>query len=454
MSIRTPAAPAVLILAAFILGAGAFASADAPAPLSLSECLKRGEVSSRSLRAAALRNAEDAARADEARLMALPSLSLSGGYTRLSPVEGGTLSASTPFGTANVALPDSLEDSFSFKAAVQQPLYTGSRIRSAAAQAEALRSASLFDYERARQTLRAAVESAYWNLALASDSLPVIEENVKSVESRLADARNAFALGLAAKSETLKLESQLAGVRLLRTETENAVASARARLNLLIGLPWDAPTKVVSAPSRIEGAELPPLEDLLSRAYAKRPELGAGASRVRAAAAGLKAARSGLFPNAYLVGDATIANPNQRVFPQENKYTATWSVGVVVSLDAGRIPAVLAQSAQAQARLDQASESAALARDAVTEDLVDAYLGLVAARSRLDAASAAVSLAEESAKNAAALFDNGLALASDRGDSELQLLSARLDYAKARVGAISAGVSLSLALGGDWEKSE
>jgi len=90
----------------------------------------------------------------------------------------------------------------------------------------------------------------------------------------------------------------------------------------------------------------------------------------------------------------------------------------------------------------------------VTEDLVDAYLGLVAARSRLDAASAAVSLAEESAKNAAALFENGLALASDRGDSELQLLSARLDYAKARVGAISAGVALSLALGGDWEKTE
>ncbi len=101
------------------------------------------------------------------------------------------------------------------------------------------------------------------------------------------------------------------------------------------------------------------LQDLVSRALSSRPEIQAARSRVTASEASVDLARAGLFPNLFVTGDYTLADPNQRVFPQSDQFVGTWSIGILASIDLGRYPQVLAQEDQARNKLTQAQQARA-----------------------------------------------------------------------------------------------
>jgi outer membrane protein TolC len=120
-----------------------------------------------------------------------------------------------------------------------------------------------------------------------------------------------------------------------------------------------------------------------------------------------------------------------------------------VALDAGRIPVTLAQADQAAARLARELDSLKPAEDAVTLEVVSAYLDLTKSIEQIRNAATYLAQAEESLRATRDLFSRGVALDSDVADAEAALLSARLENAKARVGRLSAEANLRLALGED-----
>jgi outer membrane protein TolC len=73
------------------------------------------------------------------------------------------------------------------------------------------------------------------------------------------------------------------------------------------------------------------IQSLVSSSYADRSELKAQDYRTKAADYQIKASKSAYMPTISAIGNGYYNNPNQRVFPQEAKFKATWDVGVSLS---------------------------------------------------------------------------------------------------------------------------
>jgi outer membrane protein TolC len=173
------------------------------------------------------------------------------------------------------------------------------------------------------------------------------------------------------------------------------------------------------------------LDELIGRALAARPEILSSRSRISAQEAAVDLARAGLFPSLFLTGDYTVADPNPRVFPQSDTFVGTWSVGIMASIDIGRYPQALAQAAQARDRLTQARESSYRIADAVTTEVIRAYLALTESTRRFASLGTELQQAEENERVAAERFHQGVILSSERLDAQALLVRARLRQSQA-----------------------
>lgn len=468
--------PAVLAL---LLALGGRTGAQAPAALEsqplvlgLGAAVRLALGASPSLAGAEAALEAADARRDAASRLRLPSALASASYSHSGPVEPGVLAIDlgAPAGVKSVALPEALKDSTSFRIALQQPLYTGGRLASGLAQAEAGRAAALAEAAARRRDVAAAAERAWWGLVLASESEAAVAENLLAVRSHRADAERRLAEGTATKSELLswRMQEVEASVRTRSADADRA--AARARLNVLLGRPWDAPLEAAEEPTMAAaGAAAEPTgaaaaaapageasvpdgsageADLLAAALASRPELAAARARVEAREAAVGAARSALLPSLHLTASAAYADPNPKAFPQRPGFELLWDVGLVASLDLGRLPFARAQAEEARAQAREARGALALAKDGVALELALAGLELEKARGRLEASSAAVALAEENRRVQEERFAAGIALASELADAESALLQARLDGTRYRVAWELARAALRDAAGG------
>jgi outer membrane protein len=395
--------------------------------LGLEECITMGLAKDPGLRSDELEARIGEARLREMKGQMLPSVAIQGSYARLSDVEAGALS--TPVGP--VSFPAPLVNSTSVRLNVQQPLFTGQRISSSIRQAAALRDAGKSDVSRSRLDLRYAITESYWNLAKAGAQEQAIRESVAQLDSHLADARKLLDQGMVTHNEVLQAQMRLEDAKIELAGAENLHQLSRVRLSQIIGLPWNTMIEVQEPPLEQASAPAEKLDDVIGRALASRPEIFSSRSRISAQEASVDMARSGLFPSIYLTGDYTLADPNQRVFPQADKLVGTWSVGIMASIDIGRYPQALAQAEQARGKLAQARENSQRIADAVTAEVIRTYLALTESTQRLASLGGELQQAEENERVAAERFRQGVILSSEKLDAEALLVRARLRQSQA-----------------------
>ncbi len=315
-------------------------------------------------------------------------------------------------------------------------------------EAEALRDSSRSDLGKGRLDLRYTITEAYWNLARAKTQREAIDQSVAQAELHLQDARNLLDQGMATNNDVLQAEMRLEDSKIDLSSLESMRDIARVRLALLVGLSWD--TALDTAEGTLpQAVELPQgsVADLVARALAKRPEIQSARSRVIAQEASVEAARSGLFPSVFLTGDYTVANPNQRVFPQADQFTPTWSVGILASIDLGRYPQVMAQQEQASSKLTQARESSRKTADVVAEDVIRAYLTLREAAGRLVSLRQETTQAVENDRVTQERYRQGVALSSESLDAQTLVVRARLREDGALFDSLVARAALDRAVG-------
>ncbi|HYW83733.1 MAG TPA: TolC family protein, partial [Spirochaetia bacterium] len=106
-------------------------------------------------------------------------------------------------------------------------------------------------------------------------------------------------------------------------------------------------------------------------------------------------------------------------------------VGIMASIDIGRYPQALAQAEQARDRLAQARENSHTIADAVTTDVIRAYLALTESTRRLASLGSELQQAEENERVAAERFRQGVILSSESLDAQALLVRARLRQSQA-----------------------
>lgn len=417
-----------------------------------------------------------AARVDAALVSFLPRVTLTASYTRLSPVtnslgSGGLVgaahegalqtgpcpfnpgstcvldSAGTPVGAQKLSFPVFLNN-YALTAGVIVPISDYVlRLSQAYSSASHAESAARLNLEAARLQAGADGQVAFYNWLRAVGQVVVAQQAVEQARAHLEDAKRAFGVGLLSKADVLRLEAQRASAEQVQAEAEGFRAVAESQLRT--ALHSDAELSIGVDVMNAQIPETRALDALEREALKKRLEIRALDETEYSLKEAASVARAGYLPRVDAFGDATYANPNQRVFPAQDTWRFTWDVGVRATWVLNDIGAAAANVAEAKAHAAQVREQKKQLQDALRLEVDASYYDLKKAAASIAAADEAVHAAEESLRVRQQLFRVGKATAVDIIDAEAEMTRSLLSQLDARVGLLAAEARLAHATGED-----
>ena len=420
--------------------------------LSIEDAIRIAKENSRALKISEAKVDAASAKAHEAASVMLPSLKFEGSYKRLSDIDGFTIPAVPGVFREPIAISPNIPNTYNLKVGLQQPLFTGFRLRSNSDAAEYLANASEEDRKGSEADLITNVISAYWMLFQANETKKFVDENVDRIASYQSDTDNLLKAGLATRNDILKIQVQLSNAKLAQIDAANDVDVAMMSLNNVMGQDVGTEIQLTSAPAVVvredsPSGQAPPPAQLVASAMQKRPDLLAMESRVRAAEAGVTAAKGGWWPQIGLMANYYYNRPNQRYIPAMDEFKGTWEVGIGVQFDIWNWGATLFQTEQAQSQLHQTEYALAQMKDNATLEIKRYTLGVERAAKRIDVAREAISQAEENSRSTNEKYRNGVATSTDLLDASVAVLQARTSYTGALVEHEIAVARLNKALG-------
>lgn len=418
--------------------------------LTIDEAIAIARDNNRLVKIAEARVDAAAARADEANAGLLPSLKFEGSYRRLSDVD--PFRVSLPFLPTPVTISPTVLDNYAMRVGVQQPLFTGFRLRSNARGAERLAEAAAADARNDRADLVVNVAAAYWGLYQAGELKKSADENLRRLEVFEKDAGALLQSGLATRNDLLRIQVQRSNAMLTRIDAVNDLLLAAMNLNNLLGRPLDQPVAVASVPgtgaggdTTGPGGETP--AGLIERALSDRPDLLGMRFRLDASRAAVSAAQGGWWPQILLSANYYYSRPNPRFLPTQDVFKGTWDVGIGVQLDLWNWGATAAQTEQARALMRQSEFMLSQMQDNAALDIRRQQLALRRALEKVDVARLAVGQAEENLRITTEKFKNGLSTTADLLDADVVLQSATTSLTGALVEFELARVRRARALG-------
>lgn len=295
---------------------------------------------------------------------------------------------------------------------------------------------------------------AYLQWARAKGNVVIAEEAEKTAKAHLEDVKRLFEAGLATKADVSRLEAQVAGAHQLVVEAKSFVDISEEQIRTLMGSP--AGTKLELGSDLLGQASAPPsesLDKLQLEAMKHRLEIRALDETVYSLKEVESITRAGYFPRVDAVANVIVANPNQRVFPQADKWDATWDAGVRITWTLNDIALTAAQVAEAKARTASVAEQKAALKDGLRLEVAAAYAEAVRASAARESAERALVAALESLAQQTDLFKRGKGTTVAVLDAEGEVVRARLRALDAQVGLIIARTKLEHATGRDVAKS-
>jgi outer membrane protein len=412
-----------------------------PRAMTIEDAIATGMENSRMLHASQMKAEFAGARSSEIGASLYPSVKAQMNYQRLSDVPAFTI----PIPFSPVTFPVILNN-YMMKATLQQPLFTGWKLQSAADNAEYSASAARSDFDKDKEELLYNIKSAYWNVYRAREVKRLADENVKQISQHLADIESMYTQGLVTNNEVLKTKVQLSNSRLMQSDGENNVRIAVIAFNSTIGLPLTTDI-VVSSSLTPTTKEYPEVERLLSQAMNQRSDVHSSEWRLKATEAGITAATAGWFPQIFLTGNYYYSRPNQRIFPAQDEFKDTWDVGVSLQFDIWNNLTTAHQTVQAKAQFEQAKDAFAILKDGITLEVTQSYLNFRQAKQRIELARLSVEQADENLRVTKEKFKAGLTTNSEMLDAEVVQHQAKLQLVQAYVEHELAEAKLTKSIG-------
>lgn len=427
--------------------AASFGVAQDSRTLTLEDALRIGKERSKTLKASSMKVEAASARASEVNTNLLPSLKVEAGYKRLSDVD--PFAVSLPFLPSPVVLSPVVLNNYNLKVSLQQPLFTGFKLRSNARAAELMATAAEFEHRSDEADLVLNIKNAYWMLYQTRAVKKFVDENVERFDAHVVDTKNLMKAGLATRNDLLKIEVQLSNAKLTQIDAVHDVQVAMMNLNNLLGLPLNTDLQLSSVPEENsnDGSTGSLAQNLVMRAFTARPELQLMQFRVQASEASVTAARGNLWPQIFLAGSYFYNRPNARYLPTRDEFKGTWEVGVQLQFDLWSWGATGYQTDQAKANLQQAEYLYDQMKDNVSLEVTRNQLQVERSRQKIAVAKEAIGQAEENYRSTNDEYTNGLATSSDLLDADVALLQAKTNLTGALVDYEIARARLSRSVG-------
>jgi outer membrane protein TolC len=279
------------------------------------------------------------------------------------------------------------------------------------------------------------VTSAYYRLLNAQGQREAAEVSLKNAQTVEDDAQSRLNNGLATKPDVLEATAARAQSDYDLQAAIGAEDIARGDLVTVMGLPPGTMFRVqgineLATPSAMADS----IDQEIDRAFAQRPELMEQVTRVRAANAAIKAARSTYFPTLAFSGDGGLARAygQQDLFPGHYAQGEAWDVGLQLKwtlFDGARREHEIAE-AEAEKKAAQAGIDAL--RDQVADEVWAAYSNMKTALRQQQAAVALLTASDQSYEAARESYGYGVRNLLDVVSAQRTLAQARSEDIFAR----------------------
>ncbi len=467
-----PAVGAVLLVALAVVPAAA--QELRPQSISLTQSIQVALDNSRVLRDAEMQFEEAGQQVREAWASVMPDVRASASYARNLQVQQAFLPAIIfdPNAAPDDLIPVRFGSDNTWRAtlSLDQPVFEAQAFIgvSAAGRFQDLQS------ERVRGTAQqvvSAVRQAYLDALLAEEQVRLTERSVERVRETLDETRALNRAGLASEYDVLRLEVQLANLEPNLQRAENAVAAAKRRLLVEmgvdpeggIGLEGSLSTIDLSAPDlntpdnaallRVVGSAAlmeQGVDELSSLALRQRTDLRQIDVTITLEEARRAAERAEFFPTLSVFSSYDVTaqeNGGLDFFGSSNQRTTTTVAGLRVEVPIFTGFSRVARAGQASARVRQNEARRERAAQETVSELRTALEAVQEALARAAAQRRAVDQAQRRFDIASAEYNAGVGSQLQITDAEVALRESEFNYARAVYDYLSSRAQLEAAVG-------
>lgn len=360
-----------------------------------------------------------------------PRLDLQASYMRLSEVE------QVPFEFGDTVLENPFPqvlNQYALRARLRVPIsdYYLSVLptyRAAEASAEVAR----FQVEAEREADALRAREAFLSYVRAVAATQVAEHSVAQLQAHVAKINTLFRARRLTQADVMQARAQLSSATLQRDRLRAAVEVTGASLRTMLRLDAGAPLPIGEDIMAPDTQAVPSRDNLQAQALSQRPEVR-GLQHVLAAHQFHQSAAGGVrWPNLSLVANFDYANPNARSILQQQKFSASWEVGLVLAWSPNDFVAAAVQVDEARADGHRAQADLKALEERIHTQITQSISDLKVAKASIRTAEEGVEAATEVWQVKRDLLDAGRATSDDVLDAQTVLFRAQLNLVDARV---------------------
>ena len=373
-----------------------------------------------------LKQQEDRIRQAEAELKIqktgyLPSLNLGSSYSYTSELASLQLPFSVP-GVGAVTIDAGTKNRYDLNATINQPLFTGFRIRNLTRAAEQQMQESHSQKQMARNSILLNTHNIYYAAQLNLLQQNILSSSITRGEQDLQSVKNFLAAGQVSPFDTMKVANHVLNLKTQFQSLQHQQAIILSQLAYILNINNIASVKPVDLNNIPQNLET--FDYYENAALKSRPELSRIQNQIAAQQYRRKALRSGFLPQVYGQASYHYSKPGVNFFKDEwmNYYT----LGISLNWELWNWGKTRNQVRQAQYATSILTTEQEKFVESVKQDVKQAYQSLLSDRDQIYMTTKLVDQEKERYRITREKYQQGLATTIDLSDAENSLTVAEL----------------------------
>jgi len=409
--------------------------------LTFDQALQRALSANEGLKVAQEKVVETQGRVQEAKTNFLPQVNLGYSYTPSQRFPTIRIPAGI-FGPEEQTFQAAFARENSLQLFINQPIYTGGRLRSVYGITTSSLDASKLELDRTRQEIEYRVVETFYAALMNQRGVAVAEEQIRLNEKQLELAKARFEAGSVARLDVLQAEVELANSKARRIQAKAQVDASMQALRSVLSLPQTQPLQLNgSLDEPVVGHAREELDQLLPQ----RPDLRAFNARHEAAEYSSQLAQSEWKPSLSFTGNMQYQQDSLgSLMARDNQ---SYQFGIAFSMPLFGAPGAAARRSVAQSQMRQAEHGLRYATDNARLELETAWTALEASAEVVTTQEKALELARESVSIAQVSYENGVITSAELNDAQVRLLQTEWLLMQAKYARITAAARAKVAAG-------
>lgn len=332
-------------------------------------------------------------------------------------------------------------DTYTFGLSASQLIYDFGQTSEKYVAARDTAEAQRYEEEVTRLNIVSTVRQAYFTARANKELVDVAKETLDNQRKHLVQVNAFVTVGTQPEIALAQQKAAVANAKVQLIASQNNYDTAKAQLNQAAGLVGGTEYDVTDEQEPPIGDEEQPLETLVEKAFAARPELANLWKQEESEHASIRAAKGGYGPSLSATGGAS----ESAILPASPSPNANVGVTLTWLIFQGGLTKATVRAAEAN--LTSITATRDLTRLQIQLGVNTAQLAVRAAKATIGAADEAATSAHEQLRLAEQRFATGVGNIIELDDAQVAYTSAAAQVVQARYNLASARAQLLAALG-------